>query len=99
MRRTGLCAEVKRLKREESTLLDTPLKAKQVAGLTQADVARRMGMQARSVARLEQVFATGKHSPAYHRSTRLPISAPTAAGISIPSRYHTATNGAAISGQ
>jgi predicted XRE-type DNA-binding protein len=33
------------------------------AGLTQAQVAERMGTQAPSVARLERSLATGKHSP------------------------------------
>ena len=56
-------AEVDRLEREESALLDALLKARQDAGLTQAQVAERMGPQAPSVARLERALATGKHSP------------------------------------
>ncbi|MPY72384.1 MAG: helix-turn-helix domain-containing protein [Alphaproteobacteria bacterium] len=63
MRRPGVRAEVGRLEREESTLLDALLKARQDAGLSQADVAARMGTQAPSVARLERALATGKHSP------------------------------------
>jgi transcriptional regulator with XRE-family HTH domain len=39
------------------------LKARQDAGLTQAQVAERMGTQAPAVARLERSLATGKHSP------------------------------------
>lgn len=63
MRRPGVRAEVARLEREESALLDALLKARQDAGLTQAQVAERMGTQAPAVARLERALATGRHSP------------------------------------
>ena len=63
MRRPGVRAEVGRLEREELALLDALVKARQDAGLTQAEVAERMGTQAPSVARLERALATGKHSP------------------------------------
>ena len=63
MRRPGVRAEVERIEREESALLDALLKARQEAGLTQAQVAKRMGTQAPAVARLERALATGKHSP------------------------------------
>ena len=63
MRRPGVRAEVERLEREESALLEALLKARQDAGLTQAQVAERMGTQAPAVARLERALATGKHSP------------------------------------
>ena len=63
MRRPGVRAEVERLEREESALLEVLLKARQDAGLTQAQVAERMGTQAPAVARLERALATGKHSP------------------------------------
>jgi DNA-binding XRE family transcriptional regulator len=63
MRRPGVKAEVERIEREEGELLDTLLKARQKAGLTQAQVAERMGTQAPAVARLERALATGKHSP------------------------------------
>ena len=63
MSRPGVRAEVERLEREESALLDALLKARQEAGLTQAEVAERMGTQAPAVARLERALATGKHSP------------------------------------
>ena len=63
MRRPGVRAEVERLEREESALLDALLKARQDAGLTQAQIAERMGTQAPAVARLERALATGKHSP------------------------------------
>jgi ribosome-binding protein aMBF1 (putative translation factor) len=63
MRRPGVRAEVERIEREEAALLDALLKARQEAGLSQAQVAERMGTQAPSVARLERSLATGKHSP------------------------------------
>ena len=63
MHRPGVRLEVERIEREESTLLDALLKARQEAGLTQAQVAERMGTQAPAVARLERALATGKHSP------------------------------------
>jgi len=63
MQRPGVRAEVERLEREESALLEALLKARQDAGLTQAQVAERMGTQAPAVARLERALATGKHSP------------------------------------
>ena len=63
LRRPGVRLEVERLEREESALLDALLKARQEAGLTQAEVAARMGTQPPSVARLERALATGKHSP------------------------------------
>ncbi len=63
MKRPGVRAEVERIEREETALLDALLKARQEAGLTQAQVAERMGTQAPAVARLERALATGKHSP------------------------------------
>lgn len=63
MRRPGVRTEVERLEREEFALLDALLKARQQAGLTQAQVAERMGTQAPAVARLERALASGKHSP------------------------------------
>ncbi len=63
MQRPGVRAEVDRIEREEAALLDALLKARQEAGLTQAQVAQRMGTQAPAVARLERALATGKHSP------------------------------------
>ena len=61
--RPGVKKEVERIEREESELLDQLLKARHEAGLTQAQVAERMGTQPPSVARLERSLATGKHSP------------------------------------
>ena len=63
MQRPGVRTEVDRLEREESALLDALLKARQDAGLTQAQAAERMGTQAPAIARLERSLATGKHSP------------------------------------
>jgi predicted transcriptional regulator len=63
MRRPGVKAEVERIEREESELLDSLLKARHEAGLSQADVAERMGTHAPAVARLERSLASGKHSP------------------------------------
>ena len=63
LRRPGVRAEVERIEREEGLLLDALLKARQDAGLTQAQVAERMGTHAPAVARLERSLATGKHSP------------------------------------
>ena len=62
-RRPAVRAEVERFEREESTPLDALLKARQKAGLTQAQVAELMGTQAPAVARLACAVATGKHSP------------------------------------
>ena len=63
VRRSGVRAEVARSEREEGEILDALLKARNAAGLTQADVADRMGTHAPAVARLERSLATGKHSP------------------------------------
>jgi len=63
MQRPAVRVEVERIEREESALLEALLKARQEAGLTQAQVAERMGTQAPAVARLERALATGKHSP------------------------------------
>lgn len=56
-------AEYERVEREEMPMLDTILKARAEAGLTQAQVAERMGTKAPAVARLENSLVTGKHSP------------------------------------
>ena len=63
MRRPGVRKEVERIEREEGALLDLLLKARHDAGLTQAQVAERMGTQPPAVARLERSLATGRHSP------------------------------------
>lgn len=63
MQRPGVQAEVERLERDEFALLDLLLKARHESGLSQAQVAERMGTHAPAVARLERALATGKHSP------------------------------------
>ena len=60
---TAVGAEYERLNREEFALLDEMLAARRAAGLSQADVAERMGTKAPAVARLESALASGKHSP------------------------------------
>lgn len=63
MRRPRVRKEVERIEREEGALLDLLLKARQEAGLTQAQIAVKMGTQPPAVARLERALATGRHSP------------------------------------
>jgi predicted transcriptional regulator len=48
---------------EEFSLFDELLRARQAAGLTQAEVARRMGTKTSAVARLETGGGSQKHSP------------------------------------
>src|SRR5947207_15897003 len=48
---------------EEFALLDELLKARRRAGLTQAEVAARMGTQTPAVARLEAGGGSQRHSP------------------------------------
>ncbi len=56
-------AKVEELNRAEFSILDEILAARKAAGLTQAQVAKKMGTQTPAVARLESSLATGKHSP------------------------------------
>jgi ribosome-binding protein aMBF1 (putative translation factor) len=56
-------AETERLNREEFAILDVILAARKQAGLSQAQIAKRMGTHAPAIARLESALATGKHSP------------------------------------
>ena len=63
MRRPSVRVEVERLELEEFALLDALIKARREAGLTQAQVAERMGTQAPAIARLERALASGKHFP------------------------------------
>jgi len=63
LRRPGVRAALEQFEREEGMLLDILLAARQKAGLTQAEIAKRMGTHAPAVARLERALATGKHSP------------------------------------
>jgi transcriptional regulator with XRE-family HTH domain len=48
---------------EEFTLLDELLRARRLAGLTQAEVAARMGTKTPAVARLEAGGGNKRHSP------------------------------------
>lgn len=48
---------------EEFTLLDEVLKARKRAGLTQAEIAARMGTKAPAVARIESGGGSKRHSP------------------------------------
>lgn len=53
MNRQGVRDELERIEQEEEGgLLDAFLKARQDAGLTQADLAKRMGTQAPAIARV-----------------------------------------------
>jgi len=47
----------------EFNLLREMLKARQGAGLSQADIAERMGTKAPAVTRLESSLTSGRHSP------------------------------------
>ncbi|MEO0852871.1 MAG: helix-turn-helix transcriptional regulator, partial [Cyanobacteria bacterium J06648_11] len=47
----------------EFRLLEQMLEARHQAGLTQADVAKRMGTKSTAVTRLESSLSSGKHSP------------------------------------
>lgn len=56
--------EVERLEREEMPILDAILQARKEAGLTQIEVAERMGSSVPAVSRLENALMTGgKPSP------------------------------------
>lgn len=56
-------AEYERIERDEMPMLDTILNARREAGLSQAEVAARMGTKASAVARLENALVSGKPSP------------------------------------
>lgn len=56
-------AEFERIEREEMPMFDAILAARKAAGLTQAQVAERMGTKAPAVARLENALITGTPSP------------------------------------
>ena len=55
--------EYERIEREEMPMLDAILNTRREAGMTQAEVAERMGTKAPAVARLEGALISGKHSP------------------------------------
>ena len=56
-------AEYERIEQEEMPMFDAILGARKAAGLTQAQVAERMGTKAPAVARLENALITGTPSP------------------------------------
>ena len=62
LRKPAVSAEFKALD-PEFALLDQLLKARARAGISQAEVARRMGTHAPAVARLEASLGSGRHSP------------------------------------
>jgi DNA-binding XRE family transcriptional regulator len=63
LKNTAVKAEVNKLNREEFAILDEILAARKQAGLSQAQIAKRMGTHSPAIARLESALATGKHSP------------------------------------
>lgn len=56
-------AEYERIEREEMPALDAILRARKEAKMTQEDIAKKMGVSAPVVSRLENALVTGKHSP------------------------------------
>lgn len=74
MAKEGAKAELERLETEEMPILDMILSARKDAGLTQAQVAERMGSSVPAVSRLENALLTGgKPSPSLdtlHRYAR-----------------------------
>lgn len=56
-------AEIERLEREEFALLDALLEARDTSGLTQAEIAKRMGTKPPAVSRLLNSIASDKQSP------------------------------------
>ena len=62
LKKTGVKAEYDSLE-PEFTLLKELLAARKKAGLSQAEIARRMGTRPPAIARLESSLTSGKHSP------------------------------------
>ena len=62
LKRKNVKAEYEALEPEFSILREL-LKARQKAGLSQAEVAERMGTKAPAITRLESSLSSGKHSP------------------------------------
>lgn len=62
--RPGVLAEIEQLENNEMPILDNILSARKEIGLTQAQVAERMGSSVPAVSRLENALLTGsKPSP------------------------------------
>jgi len=70
MKSPAVKAAVEELDRTEFAILDEILAARKEAGLTQAQVAKRMGTQTPAIARLESSLATGRHSPSLNTIKR-----------------------------
>lgn len=68
IRRPGVRKEVERIERDEGALLDQLLKARHDAGLTQAQVAERMGTQPPAIRSLGEV-ASHEQALAVSRNT------------------------------
>ncbi|GBD87881.1 helix-turn-helix protein [bacterium BMS3Abin03] len=62
LKRSSVKKEYDRLE-PEFTLLREMLRARNKAGLTQAQIAERMGTKPPSITRLESSLTSGKHSP------------------------------------
>ena len=69
MDRPGVKAEYEALN-SEFELLRQMLTARTKAGMSQADVAERMGTQAPAITRLESALGNGKHSPSFNTLKR-----------------------------
>ena len=70
LKKPAVKAAVRELNRTEFLILDQILAARKAAGLTQAQVAKRMGTKTPAVARLESSLANGKHSPSLNTLKR-----------------------------
>ncbi|MEW6702583.1 MAG: helix-turn-helix transcriptional regulator [Bacteroidota bacterium] len=62
LKRPPVQKEYKRLE-PEFTLLREMLRARNKAGLSQAQIAEKMGIKSPSITRLESSLSSGKHSP------------------------------------
>ena len=62
LKRDGVKSEYDAME-PEFTLLREMLKARKNAGLSQAEVAKRMGTKSPAITRLESSLGSGKHSP------------------------------------
>lgn len=69
LKKAGVRAEYAALE-PEFALLRQLLSARNKAGLSQADVAERMGTHAPAITRLESALSTGKHSPSINTLKR-----------------------------
>ena len=63
MKNAAFRKEVKRIEREELALLDVLLAARDASGLTQAQIAERMGTKPPAISRLLASLASDKQSP------------------------------------